>query len=174
MDSIPVTYALNEGQYNRDGGFDGDGGMILLFLIFVLALGGGNGLFGGNNGTLNTLTNDFLFTNLNSGQMGISNQITATNQGICSSTYELARTMDGLSRQMSDCCCTTQRSIDALGTRMDSGFCDIKTTMINLDSQEQIRRLERENQALSFQLSQNAQTRSIIEALKSPTTNTTI
>ena len=112
-----------------------------------------------------------------------------------------AATSDTLSHQLSDCCCQTQLRMQdhATGIREQATanqfqnqqeFCDIKTRMaanhcetlaaiqanqaaiIGYMTQEKISGLERENAALTMQLSQNAQTRAIIEALSKTSTTT--
>lgn len=111
------------------------------------------------------------------------------------------RGQDMLSHQLSDCCCQTQLRMQDLATGIreqatanqfqnQQEFCDIKTRMaanhcetlaaiqanqaaiIGYMTQEKISGLERENAALTMQLSQNAQTRAIIEALSRTSTTT--
>lgn len=62
---VPV-YDMNKSD--GDGFMGGGAGwMWVVMLFFLLAWGGGFGGFGGNgaNGAVNTLTNEFLYTNLN-------------------------------------------------------------------------------------------------------------
>lgn len=114
---------------------------------------------------------------------------------------QVERGQDMLSHQLSDCCCQTQLRMQDLATGIreqatanqfqnQQEFCDIKTRMaanhcetlaaiqanqaaiIGYMTQEKISRLERENAALTMQLSQNAQTRAIIDALSKTSTTT--
>lgn len=114
---------------------------------------------------------------------------------------QVERGQDMLSHQLSDCCCQTQLRMQDLATGIreqatanqfqnQQEFCDIKTRMaanhcetlaaiqanqaaiIGYMTQEKISGLERENAALTMQLSQNAQTRAIIEALSKTSTTT--
>ena len=64
---MPV-YDLNNRTAAADGAGFGGGWMWVVMLFFLLAWGGGGfgGFGGGANGAVNTLTNEFLYTNLNS------------------------------------------------------------------------------------------------------------
>lgn len=124
-----------------------------------------------------------------------------TNLNIERSTNAAQRATDALSHQLSDCCCQTQLRMQDLATGIreqatanqfqnQQEFCDIKTRMaanhcetlaaiqanqaaiIGYMTQEKISGLERENAALTMQLSQNAQTRAISEALSKTSTTT--
>lgn len=124
-----------------------------------------------------------------------------TNLNIERASNANQRATDALSHQLSDCCCQTQLRMQDLATGIreqatanqfqnQQEFCDIKTRMaanhcetlaaiqanqaaiIGYMTQEKISGLERENAALPMQLSQNAQTRAIIEALSKTTTTT--
>lgn len=125
-----------------------------------------------------------------------------TNLNIERMKNQVERGQDMLSHQLSDCCCQTQLRMQDLATGIreqatanqfanQQEFCDIKTRMaanhcetlaaiqanqaaiIGYMTQEKISHLERENAALAMQLSQNAQTRYIIESLRPGTTVTT-
>ena len=124
-----------------------------------------------------------------------------TNLNIERASNANQRATDALSHQLSDCCCQTQLRMQDLATGIreqatanqfqnQQEFCDIKTRMaanhcetlaaiqanqaaiIGYMTQEKISGLERENAALTMQLSQNAQTRAIIEALSKTSTTT--
>jgi hypothetical protein len=80
-----------------------------------------------------------------------------------------------VSRQISDCCCTTQRAIDGVNYNMAKGFCDLgnviqSTTRDVIENQnansraildfltnDKIATLTAENQSLKFAASQAAQ-----------------
>lgn len=123
-----------------------------------------------------------------------------TNLNIERSANASQRATDALSHQLSDCCCQTQLRMQDLATGIreqatqnqfmnQQEFCDIKTRMasnhcetlaaiqanqaaiIGYMTQEKISGLERENAALNMQLSQNLQTRNIIEALSKGSTS---
>lgn len=124
--------AVTDGNRNNGGMFGGDwSAWIILFLLFGLFGGGwGNG-FGGFGGggagfqgyaTRADINEGFALNNLQSG-------ITAIQQGLCDTTYALNNSIsngfNSVSRQMADCCCTTQRAIDGVNYNMAKGFCDL-------------------------------------------------
>lgn len=86
--------------------------------------------------------------------------------------------------QIADCCCQTQRAIDGINYNMAKNACDIQNS-INMSTrdiidgqrastdailgfltQEKISSLQAENAQLTAQLSQNAQTRTLIDTLR--------
>lgn len=103
---------------------------------------------------------------------------------ICNSTYEVTRNIDGVSHQISDCCCTTNRNIDSVKFENERNTCAIITNadrnardtqdvinagiqrIMDARCQDKLDALRLENQTLSFQLSQNAQTNAIINQIK--------
>ena len=169
------------GGRNNEGGFGGGdwGAWIILFLLFGLFGRGGYGgvgFAGGGGGdggaTRADITSGFAVNNLQNG-------ITAIQQGICDSTYALTNTITngfhGIDRQLADCCCQTQRSIDGVNFNLAKGFCDLgnvinggtrdilenqnSNTRAILDflTQDKIATLTAENQALKFKASQTEQ-----------------
>lgn len=180
----------NENNGGWGGGMWGD--WIILFLLFGLfgggfGWGGGFGGFGGFGGgagfqgmaTRADINEGFALNNITGG-------IQAIQQGICDSTYALNNAINGgfhgverglwdVSRQISDCCCGTQRAIDGVNFNMAKGFCDISNVIQNttrdviennnansraiLDflTQDKIATLTAENQSLKFAASQSAQ-----------------
>lgn len=126
--------AVTDGNRNNGGMFGGDwSAWIILFLLFGM-FGGGWGGFGGFGGggyggagfqgyaTRADINEGFALN-------GITNGITAIQQGLCDSTYALNNSIsngfNSVSRQMADCCCTTQRAIDGVNFNMAKGFCDL-------------------------------------------------
>ena len=97
----------------------------------------------------------------------------ATEKGFAQAGYQIA-----------DCCCQTQRAIDGVNYNMAKNACDIQNS-INMSArdiidgqrastdailgfltQEKISSLQAENAQLTAQLSQNAQTRTLIDTLR--------
>lgn len=129
--SLSDIAAVTDGNRNN-GMFGGDwSAWIILFLLFGMFGGGwgGFGGFGGGGGTgfqgyatRADINEGFALNNLQSG-------ITAIQQGLCDSTYALNNSIsngfNSVSRQMADCCCTTQRAIDGVNYNMAKGFCDL-------------------------------------------------
>ncbi len=169
----PADFAAVNGG-NRDGFFGGDGAWwIVLFLIFGWGRNG-NGMFGGggNTGCGCEIANGFATNNIQQG-------ITAIQQGICDSTYALTNALNGgfngLSSQLAECCCGTQRAIDGVNFNIAKLGCDLANTMnvntrdiidnqnansraiLDFLTQNKIDALRDENQALRFQASQAAQ-----------------
>lgn len=86
--------------------------------------------------------------------------------------------------QLADCCCQTQRAIDGVNYNMAQNTCNITNAInnstrdiidsqrdgtnaiLNFLTQEKISSLQAENAALTAQLSQNAQTRTLIDTLR--------
>lgn len=117
---------------NSDGDIWGGGGMLSILLLFVLmtmfgGFGGGRGP-AGQPVTEAGLCNAMNFNGLQNDVGRLSNQedlhMMQLSQGLSSVGYENLRNFadtqsaikDGdyaLSRQLADCCCTTQRAIDA-------------------------------------------------------------
>lgn len=117
----------------------------------------------------------------------LSNQINnigqTIGQGLCSTTYELSSKIDAnrydqalaaqqLSRQISDCCCSTNRNIDALANQMTMDTCAIKEAifrdgeatraLINANTMQELR--DKLN-AAEMALSNGAQTTAIEQAI---------
>lgn len=103
------------------------------------------------------------FNGINTSILTSTNQI---NQGICNLGYTLTS-------QISDCCCQTQRAIDGVKYALSQQTCDIITNQ-NANTQrifdyltnEKISSLQADKAALTAQLSQAAQTNTIINTLR--------
>lgn len=152
MESTGLTISDALALQNRDGMFGGGAGGWPLFLIFLLAWGnGGFGFGGGNNGALNQVNNDFLYNGMQRSISDLANnvsrgfdvtnstlgqgftQVTNQNFGISKDlaqyNYNNAIGQAALSREIGDCCCTTNRNIDASRYEMSKGFCDVVNTI---------------------------------------------
>ena len=86
----------------------------------------------------------------------------ATERGFCDLGYKLQ-----------NCCCETQRAIDNVNFNMSKGFCEVIRSgqdntrqILDFLTQDKISTLTAENAALTAQLSQNAQTRTLIDTLR--------
>ena len=102
---------------------------------------------------------------INSGFAGVDN-------AVCTLGYNTQAGFNALSRELADCCCTTQRNIDSLRFDMSKGFCDIvragqDNTRAILDylSSEKIASLQAENAGLKAQISNDRQSAYIIDRL---------
>ena len=165
--------AVTEGNRNNGGMFGGDwSAWIILFLLFGMFGGGwgGFGGFGGFGGGGSGFQGYATRADINEGFAlnGITNGITAIQQGLCDTTY-------ALNNSIKDCCCTTPRAIDGVNFNMAKGFCDLgnvvsmntrdllenqnSNTRAILDflTNDKIVTLTAENQALKFKASQSEQ-----------------
>ena len=119
--------AVTDGNRNNGGMFGGDwSAWIILFLLFGMFGGGwGNG-FGGFGGGGAGFQGYATRADINEGFAlnGITNGITAIQQGLCDTTY-------ALNNSIKDCCCTTQRAIDGVNFNMAKGFCDLGNVVNN-------------------------------------------
>lgn len=106
---------------SKSDGLSGGNGMI--FLLFILILFGGGRFNGyGGNQTTNEVEAGFR-------QNTVINKLDGLSQGLCTSTYEVTNNMNrgfnSLEREISNCCCETNRNIDSVRYDMSKGFCDI-------------------------------------------------
>lgn len=183
--SFAEGYMVGRDSYNNGGfGFGGDGAW---WIIILLLAGWGNNGFGGGNGNLAfdigklATTNDVaigfnnsaVLSSLNDlklGQAGLQQTLCQGFNGI--NTSILTSTND-VSRQIGDCCCTTQRAIDGVNYNIAKSTCDIVNSqnantqrLIDMYTGDKIASLQADNAALTAQLSQNAQTRTLIDTLR--------
>lgn len=144
---VPVM-DINRGGYGYGDGFGCGGGMwfMWIFVIFALMGGGGFGGWGGGNAALNgALTRNDLFDGFNS--QDIKNGIRGVQNGLCDGFYAQNTTMlqgfNGLGRDVlenrfalgaaiaenrfaaQNCCCETNRNIDAVRYENAQNTCAI-------------------------------------------------
>ena len=168
-DGVQPVYDLNASR-NYDGAW-GDGGfMWVFFLFFLLAWGGGGfgGGFGNNASTdlINGISNDLIYSNLNStlGQgftqltnqnfgisKDLSNGFNQLGNGLCTTTYELSNKISDVGSKIQSCCCETNRNIDAVRYENAKNTCDIITNA-NMNTRDLLE-------------SNNAQTQRILDYL---------
>ena len=132
--------------------------------------------------TLNSL-ND-----LKLGQAGIQQTLcqgfSGVNTAILQAQNASEKGFAQLGYQLADCCCQTQRAIDGVNYNMAKNACDVTNAIhtstrdiidaqrdgtnaiLNFLTQEKISSLQAENAARTAQLSQNAQTRTLIDTLR--------
>ena len=114
---------------------------------------------------------------INQGFAGLNNTINTgfagVNNAVCTLGYQQAQLVNGLSRELADCCCTTQRAIDGVNYNMAKNTCDIiranqDNTRAILDflTSEKISSLQAENSGLKAQISNDRQTRNIVDELR--------
>lgn len=103
----------------------------------------------------------------------VTNGFANLNTALCSLGYNIQGGFNDLSHQISDCCCATQRAIDSVNFNMAKNTCDIiragqdnTNAIIGWLTQEKISSLQAENSGLKAQISNDRQTRTIIDEIK--------
>lgn len=181
--------------YNNGFGFGNDGAWWILILLLAGWGNNGFGGFGGNAGnfygfelgkvaTTNDVASGFnnsaVLSSLNDlklGQAGLQQTLcqgfNGVNTAVLQSANATERGFCDLGYKLQDCCCTTQRAIDGVNFNMSKGFCDViragqdnTQQIINFLTNDKIDSLNRELTLAQGQLSQNAQTRTLIDALR--------
>lgn len=179
----------SNGGYGNNGIFGNDWAWIVILLLFGYGgrgfggFGGFGGGFGGSCGspcaTQADLAAGFNNSAVLSGINGIDSALcqgfNGINTAILQSTYNTQGAINGLSHQLSDCCCATQRAIDSVKYENATNTCALQNTIQNttrdvidnanansraiLDflTQDKIATLTAENQSLKFAASQSAQ-----------------
>lgn len=162
-----------------DGLFGGEGGGIIILILFLLLAGGGNGLFGnGNNAvrdyaTQQDIVNGFNFNQLDNGIRGVERGICDLGYATLQQSNQTNLGIANLSSQMQNCCCETNRNIDAVRYENAQNTCAI-TNAIHADG-EATRALINANvmqelrdnlQAAQLTLQNQAQTANLIQTLR--------
>lgn len=181
--SVADALALQDRNGN-DGMMGGSGMWMMMFLFFILALGGnGNGLFGGgNNAAQGALTRSELCQDMNF--QSLENAVRGIQSGLCDGFYAQNTTMlqgfNGLSNGITEsrfaaqqCCCETNRNIDALRYEAAKNTCDIVNAIRTdgdatraLMTQNTIQELRDQLQAAQLTLSNAAQTQALVGELR--------
>lgn len=115
-------YSLSDlAAVTRDNdGFGGMGGGWLAWILLFALFGGGGFGFGGRGqaATTDEVAAGFNFAGINNklneltaGQANINQNL---GNAICQLGYQELQNINGLERQIADCCCTTQRAIDSV------------------------------------------------------------
>lgn len=168
--SFSEGFAVGQGM---NGGCGGAWGGDLLAIIVLAALfgGGGFGGWGGGGGNV--------FGEVQRGfdTTGINNKLNGLENGLCDGFYaqntNLLNGFAGVSREIADCCCTTNRNIDQLRFDTERQHCETRRAIdANTDrilgylTNQEMDRLRAENQALRFNASQAAQNAYLIGELR--------
>lgn len=179
---LSVADALALQDRNNNGMFGGDGGLWVFFLFFLLAWGGGSGFGFGGNGAANYATQADIQRGFDTNT--IVNKLDGLSNGLCDGFYAMNSGMlqgfNGIGAQISNlgfqtqqCCCETNRNIDAVRYENAKNTCDIITAanantqrIIDVMTQNTIQELRDNLQAAQLQLGNNAQTQTIINAVR--------
>ncbi len=186
----------SNGGYGNNGIFGNDWAWIVILLLFGYGRGfGGFGGFGGGFGggcgspcaTQADLAAGFNNSAVLSGINGIDSALcqgfNGINTAILQNGYNTQGAINGLSHQLSDCCCAMQRAIDGVKYENATNTCAIQNTIQNttrdilenanansraiLDAlnANYIRTLEQENNSLRLSASQSAQNAVLMAAM---------
>lgn len=169
----------------------GSGWFFIFFLFFLLAWGGNGFGFGGfgNNAAQAALTRAELYEGFNNQE--VVRKLDGLANGLCDGFYAQNTTMlqgfNGLGHQIAEnrfaaqnCCCETNRNIDAVRYENSRNTCEITTNatyntqrildkLCSMESNakdQRIADLTANLQTANFQLSQQAQSASLINTLR--------
>lgn len=186
-------YPVMVGNNGFGNGFGGDWAALLVFLlIFGVAGNGWGGGFGGGFGggwANGVLTRAEMFDGFNN--QNVMRKLDGITQGLCDGFYAQNTTMlqgfNTVGSQIAEnrfaaqqCCCETNRNIDAVRFDNQKCCCDLQKTihdeaeatraLINANKMESLRdriaERDRELQTANFQLSQQAQSANLINTLR--------
>lgn len=176
--SVADALALDK----SDGAFGGNGAWMMMFLFFLLAWGG-NGFGGWGNGaaqgalTRGELCQDMNFQSLENAvrgvQSGLCDGFYAMNTGMLNGFYGVNNAIQQAQFAAQQCCCETNRNIDAVRYENAKNTCDI-VSAIKADgdatrammTQNEMQSLRDQLQTANFQLSQQAQNATLINAIR--------
>lgn len=174
--SVADVMALQD--RNNNGMFGGGDGAWVFFLFFLLAWGG-NGFGGfGNNAQATYATQADIQRGFD--QNTVINKLDGLSQGLCQVGYEnlnmgnqIQSAIANLGFQSQQCCCETNRNIDAVRYENARNTCDI-VNAIKADgdatraliTQNTIQDLRDQLQSAHLQLSNSAQTSALIDQLR--------
>lgn len=171
--NTPFTMPVTPAYGNNSGGFGFGNDWIGLIVILAILGWGGNGFggFGGNGGYSEVqrgFDNQAVINKLDGLTYGLSDSTYALNNAITNGFSGVQSTLcqgfNGLSREVADCCCTTQRGIDGINYNLATQACDIKhaindstRSILDFLTTDKIATLQAENQSLKFKASQAEQ-----------------
>ena len=183
----------SSGGYGNNGIFGNDWAWIVILLLFGYGgrgFGGFGGFGGGYGGgcdapcatqadVRSAVDQQTLISKLDQQTYGLADSTYALNNAITNGFFgvqsSLCQGFNGVSREIADCCCATQRAIDSVKYENATNTCAIQNTIQNttrdvienanansraiLDflTQDKIATLTAENQSLKFAASQSAQ-----------------
>ena len=163
-----------------------------IYLVWLALLGGNGGLFGhrdDRNALQGALTRSDMFEGFNN--QDINSQLRGITNGLCDGFYAVNSSLkDGFYGtqsalaenrfQQQNCCCEINRNIDSIRAENYKNTCEITTAihaegeqtraLINSNTMQELRdklaEKDRDVQARDFQLSQIAQTSSIVSQVR--------
>lgn len=184
MDGNGLSVADALALSNDNGGmFGGNGGGAWVFFLFFLLAWGGGGFGGfGNSGASGALTRAEMQQGFD--MQNIGRQLQGIQSGLCDGFYAQNTTMlngfNGVGNQIAEnrfaaqqCCCETNRNIDSVRYENARNTCDI-VNAIREDgaltraqmTQTEMQNLRDQLNSANLQLSQQAQSASLISELR--------
>ena len=135
-------FAVGQGNSNNGWGFGSGGELLWIIVLFALLGGGAWGGNGWNNNgggqmgydlgkvaTTNDVASGFTTSSIMSNQremsLTLSNMQNYINQGFSGLNMSIMQGFNDTQRQISDCCCQTQRAIDNVNFNMERNTCSI-------------------------------------------------
>lgn len=171
-DVMAMNGAGAEGMWNNP----------FIYLVWLAVLGNG-GIFGNRNGygdaaVQGALTRSDLFEGFNN--QDINAQLRSITNGLCDGFYATRQGISDLGYAVKDCCCQTNRNIDAVRYENSKNTCEITNAihaegeatraLINANTIQELRdKLEardREVMTRDFQLSQLAQNQYLVNEIR--------
>lgn len=167
---------------DNDGFLEGNGIIILILFFLIFGFGGNWGGAANNSAVQGALTRADLFEGFNNQDVG--RQLQGISNGICDGFYAMNTTMlqgfNGVTNQVAEsrfasqqCCCETNRNIDAVRYENAKNTCDIITAndkntdrILSYLTNDKISSLQNELQSAQLQLSNISQTNTIINAVR--------
>lgn len=159
---------------DEDGFLEGNG--IIILILFFLIFGFGGGAWGNNRGTAATqqdVANGFNFNNLDNGIRSIENGLCQLGYANLQQTNQLGNQIANVSFQAQQCCCETNRNIDAVRAENYRNTCEITNAIHSEGEQTRglitanvMQELRDQNTAYQLQLSNQAQTANLINQLR--------
>lgn len=150
-----------------------------IYLVWLAVLGGGNGLFGNRGDAVQgAITRSDLFEGFNN--QDVNGQLRGITNGLADGFYATRQGITDIGYAMKDCCCGINRNIDAVRYEGAQNTCAITNAihaegeatraLINANTMQDLRdKLEardRDVMVRDFQLSQLAQTSSLVNELR--------
>ena len=187
--SLADIAAATGGNRNNDGFGDGNGWWIILFLLFGMFGWGGYGFGGGHGGGgFNSPAGQGFATRSDIdaalATQGIESGITGIGTQLCNGFAGVNSAIANLGYQNQQCCCDLKQAIgdvnynmaaqtNILQNTVNNGFRDVieaqnagTQRIIDTITQDKIQSLQTELQSAQLQLSNQAQTTNIINALR--------
>ena len=187
--SLADIAAATGGNRNNDGFGDGNGWWIILFLLFGMFGWGGYGFGGGYNGGGTNAPGFQGFATRSDidaalATQGIESGITGISTQLCNGFAGVNSAIANLGYQNQQCCCDLKQAIgdvnynmaaqtNILQNTVNNGFRDVieaqnagTQRIIDTITQDKIQSLQTELQSAQLQLSNQAQTTNIINALR--------